>query len=84
MQDLDHEVAHWRTDEGAVDCHFRDTRVEVVAVAAAVLGDPACEQFLQAGEGAACEHFGAEGVLLEGCDVGLVVLAGRLHWEEGS
>lgn len=45
-----------------------------MAVAAAVLGDPAGEEFLEAGEGAGGEHLDAEGVLFEGGDVGLVVI----------
>ena len=49
LQYLDQEVAHRCRDKCAVDRHLRDAAVEVVAVLAAVLGDPAGEQFLQTG-----------------------------------
>lgn len=74
-------MAHGRADERAVDCHFRDAAVEIVAMAATVLGDPAGEQFLQAGEGAAGEHLCAQGVLFEGLDIGLDVC---VSWQTSS
>ena len=58
-------------DEGSVDGHLGHPAVEVVAVLAAVAGDVRGEDFLEGGEGAGGEHFGAEGVGLQLLQVGL-------------
>jgi hypothetical protein len=71
LQDADEDVAERRTDKGAVDGHFGDARGEVVAVLAAVMGNPRGKKLLQTREGARGEHFGAQRVLLQLLEVGL-------------
>lgn len=58
-------------NKSTVSSHLRHAAGEVVAALAAVLGDVGCEEFLETGERAGGEHLGAEGVLLQGCEVGL-------------
>lgn len=60
-----------RRHERAIDGHLGHAAVDVVAVLAAVASDVRGEHFLQGGEGAGCEHLGAEGVGLELVEVGL-------------
>ena len=64
LQDADQEVAERRADEGAVEGHLGDARVDVVAMLAAVARDPRRKDFLQCREGAGREHPRAERVLL--------------------
>lgn len=58
-------MAHWRADECAVCSHLGHSRAEVVAILAAIVREPRCEDLLEGGEGARCEHLCAHRVLLE-------------------
>ena len=71
LQHGDEDVAEWSADEGAVGGHLGHARGKVVPVFAAVVGEPAGEHFLEGGEGAGGEHFGAQGVGLELFEVSL-------------
>lgn len=64
-------MAHGSGDEGAVGGHLGHAGRDVVPVFAAVVGEPAGDDFLEGGEGAGREHFSPEGVALKLFEVGL-------------
>lgn len=39
-------MAHWGTDESTIDGHFGDSRAEVVAILATIVGEPGSQEFL--------------------------------------
>ena len=71
LEDADEDVAERGADEGAVQGHLGHARGEVVAVLAAVVGNPRGKELLQAREGARGEQLGAQPGPLQVLQVGL-------------
>jgi hypothetical protein len=84
LQDANEDVAERRADEGTVDGHLGDTRGEVVAVLAPVVGDPRGEELLQTRQRARGEHLGAQRVLLQLLEIGLGVTVSSLRHYDGQ
>lgn len=84
LENADEDMAERRADEHAVQRHLGDTRAEIVAVLANIVGKPRGKQFLQTREHTGGEHLGAQWVLLELAEVGLrrsiLRISGRFSW----
>ena len=75
LEQIDQEVAHWCADEGSICRHLGHAGAEIMAMRAAVVREPRCEDFLQSSEGAGREHLSPKRVLLELREVGLLGLS---------
>lgn len=72
LQQVDQKRAEGRADESTIGSHLGHTRREVVTILVAVLGQEGCNELLCSGQRASGQHLGAEGVLFELLDVGLL------------
>lgn len=64
-------MAEGSADEGTVDGHLGYSRADVVAVLAAIVGDPRGQDLLQTRQGTRGEHLGPQRVALKLLKVGL-------------
>jgi hypothetical protein len=65
LESANQDVSKGRADQGTVDSHLGDTRSEVVARLAPVVGDPRCKELLQTRQSTRGQHLGAQWVALQ-------------------
>jgi hypothetical protein len=65
LKSANQDVSKGRADQGTVDGHLGDTRGEVVARLAPVVGNPRGQELLETRKGARGQHLGAQWVALQ-------------------